>query len=164
MDYEKGKNSIGMKEDGSIYLFPNPQQLGLGVRAFENVRKPLQACSIMETLRLLLLVCILYPKGWTRPLWQFAAQTGTRIGKRLEEARFVNQWAEKLLELSPETLVIVAGDINSGYDSEVSDALAGNSFIDTASQLPEGERFSILNDGLAFLFDHILISNPSIGL
>jgi predicted extracellular nuclease len=85
------------------------------------------------------------------------------LEKRLEEAKFVNQWAEKLLERSPETLVIIAGDINSGYESEVSDALAGNSFIDTASQLPAGDRFSILNDGLAFLFDHILVSDSSIG-
>jgi len=103
-------------------------------------------------------------KGLDSPLFgSLQPKLEPELEKRLEEARFVNQWAEKLLELSPETLVIVAGDINSGYDSEVSDALAGNSFIDTASQLPEGERFSILNDGLAFLFDHILISNPSIG-
>ena len=164
MDYEKGKNSIGMKEDGSIYLFPNPQQLGLGVRAFENVRKPIAGLFHYGNTEIVVIGVHFVSKGLDSPLFgSLQPKLEPELEKRLEEARFVNQWAEKLLELSPETLVIVAGDINSGYDSEVSDALAGNSFIDTASQLPEGERFSILNDGLAFLFDHILISNPSIG-
>lgn len=164
MEYRGSINNTGIKEDGSIQFSPNPMQLGLNLDAFENVRKPIAGLFHYRNKAVVVIGVHFVSKGLDTPLYgRLQPKLEPELEKRLEEAKFVNQWAEKLLERSPETMVIIAGDINSGYESEVSDALAGNSLIDTASLLPTGDRFSILNDGLAFLFDHILISDSSIG-
>lgn len=94
-----------------------------------------------------------------------------RAGQALE-ARLV---VDELLDLEPEGLVLVAGDMNAGEeevplrilrgaaDDVETPALAGRELVPLARSLPVEQRYSVLHDGHGALYDHLLASRTLAG-
>lgn len=101
--------------------------------------------------------------GWAEGFYLASLK---RSGQALEARLLV----EELLALDIEALVLVAGDMNAGEneaplrilrgaaaDVDTPD-LAGGELTPLARNLPQDRRYSVLHDGRAALYDHLLAS------
>ncbi len=109
----------------------------------------------------------------TMPGWAegFFLATVKAAGQALEVRTFL----DRLFDLSPEALVAVVGDFNSG-DTEApvriirgdeedtgDGAFAPRMLVAAERSLPESQRFSVIHRGRPHMADHILLSQQLLG-
>ncbi len=148
-----------------IELKPNPMQIGFDDPSFQGMRKPIIGLFEYYGQQIIVVGLHLISKGMNSPEYgNVQPIEEPELNKRMEQASYVNKWAENILSRSPGTIIVIAGDINDGFESKVLSTLQGNTFIDTAQKLEPENRFSLIRYGSAQLFDHILLSNNVINI
>jgi len=78
--------------------------------------------------------------------------------KRIDQAKQISLMVRKIREYGGDILIIVAGDFNDVPDSKTLNQITGNGMFNLAEFVIENERYSIIFEGNAQLFDQILIS------
>ncbi len=144
---------------GHITIKPNPMLIGWDDPSFENSRKPAVGLFSFGERQVLVIGLHLISKSANSPEYgRIQPPAEPELQVRIAQAAYVNHWIAQVLSQSPDTLVIVAGDMNDEYASEVLKTLQREMLIDTAADINPADRYSILMDGGASLFDHILVS------
>jgi predicted extracellular nuclease len=77
--------------------------------------------------------------------------------KRISQVNWIKDLCDQLIEVDPNSAIIVAGDFNDTPDSKSLKVLTNFGFINFAESIPVAERYSIIFDGNAQLFDQILL-------
>lgn len=77
--------------------------------------------------------------------------------KRISQVNWINNLSDQLIEADPSSSIIVAGDFNDTPDSKSLRGLTNFGFINLAESIPVAERYSIIFDGNAQLFDQIFL-------
>jgi predicted extracellular nuclease len=78
--------------------------------------------------------------------------------RRIEQAMHIHTFIQSLTEDRGELAVIVVGDFNDYYNSQVMEILVGNGLLTSALEtVPESEKYSYIFDGYSQLIDWILV-------
>ncbi len=77
--------------------------------------------------------------------------------KRLSQGEQVTRIVRKILDINGEIPVLILGDFNDVSESETLKQFYSHDFIDSSILIDTNERYSILFEGNAELYDHILI-------
>lgn len=151
-------------EDGRLAFSPNPGRFGLSQEAFANSRRPIAGVFDYQGTQIVVVGLHFVSRGMDSPLYGRQQPIDQpEFAKRLAEARNVNSWVKDISRQAPEAIIIVAGDLNDGYEGEVVKALQDGLLVDSAEKVEDGSRFSLIYEGLAVLYDHIMVSaNASI--
>jgi predicted extracellular nuclease len=137
--------------------------IGTNELGFANSRKPIIGLFEYKGQDIVVIGVHLVSKGLNSPLYGSEQPISQpELEKRIAEATFVSNWVELIKRISPGAIIVVAGDMNDGEDSQVVRTILGKTLVDTAETIDEGERYSLIHDGLATLFDHILVSNNAV--
>jgi uncharacterized protein len=151
----------GIQLSMSGVLSRNPDRLGTDAGDFKNTRKPLVAGFQIQGREVVVIAIHLTSKGADSPLFgseQTISEPEKR--KRNAQARIISNFAEEIHQQNPDTLVIVAGDLNDYPWSETLSTLKGGGALnDTGDLILQQSRFSYIHDGNAFQFDYILTSD-----
>lgn len=143
-----------------IELKPNPMQIGFDEPSFQGMRKPIIGLFEYDGKQIIVVGLHLVSKGMNSPEYgSIQPIEEPELHERLAQADYVNTWVEKILLRSPETIIVIAGDMNDEFESNVLNKLQGKTLIDVAQKLEPEQRFSLIRYGSAQLFDHILLSN-----
>ena len=146
-------------DQSKIEFNPNPMQIGFDDPSFQSMRKPIVGLFEYEGKQIIVVGLHLISKGLNSPEYgNIQPIEEPELNKRMAEASYVNAWAEKIIMRSPETIIVIAGDMNDGFESNVLSKLQGKSFVDIAQNLGPDQQFSLIRNGSAQLSDHILIS------
>ncbi len=78
--------------------------------------------------------------------------------RRSAQAKWNIQVMAKLLAEDPTARFIIIGDLNSFYDSKPIDLLREAGLIHVFENLPPGERYNYIYQGVSQTLDHILVS------
>jgi len=148
---------------GKLILNPNPGMIGTNEWGFANSRKPIIGLFEYKGQEIVVIGVHLVSKGLNSPLYGSEQPISQpELEKRIAEATFLSDWVESIKRISPGAIIVVAGDMNDGEDSQVVRTILGKTLVDTAETIDAGERYSLIHDGLATLFDHILVSNDTV--
>ena len=154
---------ISATSGGKLILNPNPGMIGTNELGFANSRKPIIGLFEYKGQEIVVIGVHLVSKGLNSPLYGSEQPISQpELEKRIAEATFVSDWVESIKRISPGAIIVVAGDMNDDEDSQVVRTILGKNMVDTAETVDAGERYSLIHDGLATLFDHILVSNDTV--
>ena len=114
-------------DQSKIEFTPNPMQIGFDDPSFQSMRKPIVGIFEYEGNQIIVVGLHLISKGLNSPEYgNLQPIEEPELNKRMAEASYVNAWAEKIIMRSPETIIMIAGDMNDGFDSNVLSGLQGN--------------------------------------
>ena len=91
----------------------------------------------------------------------FTSMAGGEVAtepRRSAQAEWNIQVMEKLLAEDPTAQFIILGDLNSFYDSRPVDLLREAGLMHVLENLPPGERYNYIYQGVSQTLDHILVS------
>jgi hypothetical protein len=146
-----------------LILNPNPGMIGTNELGFANSRKPIIGLFEYKGQDIVVIGVHLVSKGLNSPLYGSEQPISQpELEKRIAEATFLSDWVESIKRISPGAIIVVAGDMNDDEDSQVVRTILGKTLVDTAETIDVSERYSLIHDGLATLFDHILVSNDTV--
>ena len=98
-------------------------------------------------------------KGGDQPLFgRFQPPQRSSEAQRRQQAQVVNDFVGEILAQDADANVIVVGDLNDFWFSDVLDTVKGDDLINLAETLPEEERYSYNFEGNAQTLDHMLVS------
>jgi uncharacterized protein len=132
----------------SLALSQNPGRIEPTNTAFKRSRKPLVAEFTFNE----------------RSIFAIANHFASKRGgaesdvQRLEQAKIVHQFADKILKADPKANIVVLGDLNDTEDSAPLKALKGKILTNLIEQVPIADRFTFNFKGKKQVLDHILIS------
>jgi uncharacterized protein len=147
------------REDrGLIYLGEYDSNLP-DANAYENSRKPVVGQFSQKGRNFYVIGVHLVSNNLNTPLFGAMQPIDKpEEGKRIEQAKALTNLIMQIQKISPQAAFIVAGDFN---DTTWSSALGQFNSLDLTnivSLVDESERYSILYEGNANLFDQILVS------
>lgn len=150
--------------DGRPDLTRSPGRIDPGNDAWEQSRKPLVGEFRVHGQTLFVIACHFVSQtgstslfGATQPPFDPGAE------QRLRQAKRVARFAGDILSIDPHANLIVLGDLNDDWFSEPLKALGQTPLTGLFRTMKEEDRYSLLFDGLAQEFDHILVS-PNLAL
>lgn len=145
-------------ENGNLDLDVNPGLVDPD--SFAGSRKPLAARFVFNGHDVFVVNNHLASKGGDHPLFGMTQPPVLASeAERLVQARAVNAFADSLLALDPEALVVVAGDMNDFGFSAPLQTVLGDDLVDlVAETLPQAERYSYVYNGNSQQLDHLLAS------
>ena len=145
--------------EGRPRLTRSPGRVLPGDPAWVQSRKPL-ACELRvhgETL--FVVVCHFVSKSRSSPLYGAAQPPLDPDGaKRRRQAQLVASFAGDALAIDPAARVVVLGDLNDDWFSAPVAVLESGLLTDLWNAVTPEERYSIIYDGNAQAFDHVLVS------
>lgn len=141
----------------------NPITIGTSEWPFNATRKPLLALFEKESYQFLVVAVHLTSHGLDSPLFG-SAQPIERLeeDKRIAQAEYLEGILTSFHQNHPETLIILAGDLNDYPWSKTLEVLTNHTLHDAGVTIDVSERFSYILDGNAFQLDHILVSDPEV--
>ena len=81
--------------------------------------------------------------------------------KRISQAKWITQLTANIQSKNPGAVVLVAGDFNDTPESITLQTLDSAGFYNIADDLEPNEQYSIIFQGNAYLYDQILLTDPS---
>lgn len=145
--------------DGQPRLTRSPGRVDPGNDAWEQSRKPLVGEFRVNGQALFVIGC------------HFVSQTGSTslfgavqppfdpgAAQRLAQAQRVARFAGDIYAIAPNARVVVLGDLNDDWFSAPLAALEHAPLTGLWRTIKEEDRYSLLFDGLAQEFDHVLVS------
>lgn len=146
--------------DGYPSLSLNPGRINPTNLAFADSRKPLVVEFNYAGEALFLVNNHFNSKGGDTPLFGDVQPPllGSEI-QRNQQAQIVHDFAIKLLDLNPDSRVIVLGDLNDFQFSQPLRTLEGDHLTNLINTLPIEARYSYVYDGNSQVLDHILVSD-----
>lgn len=126
----------------------NPGRIDPTNNAFDDSRKPLAAEFLFNNQKLFIVANHFVSKRGGSP----------DNAKREKQAQVVNQFVTQLLQVDPDTNVIVMGDLNDLPDSPTLKTLKGNILENLTEGLPLSDRYTFNFRGNLQLIDHLLVS------
>jgi predicted extracellular nuclease len=78
--------------------------------------------------------------------------------ERIDQAQWIIKAKNELASREPDAAIFVAGDFNDTPDSKTLQTLQNANMLDLSNDIPLEERYSILFDGNALLYDQILVN------
>jgi predicted extracellular nuclease len=145
--------------DAKPHLTRSPGRIAPDNPAWVSSRKPL-ACELrVDGHTLFVIVCHFVSKSRMSPLFG-AAQPPVDVDgeKRRRQGEIVALFTHDALAIDANARILVMGDLNDDWFSETIRALEQAPLTDLWGQVPERERYSLLFDGNAQAFDHVLVS------
>jgi predicted extracellular nuclease len=139
-------------------LTRSPGRIDPASPAWVASRKPL-ACELhVDGHTLFVIVCHFVSKSRTSPLFgAVQPPVDPDANKRRRQAALVASFVGDALAIDVNARIIVMGDLNDDWFSETIRVLERASLTDLWQQVPEKERYSLLFDGNAHAFDHVLV-------
>ena len=127
--------------------------------AWVQSRKPL-ACELrVDGRTLFVVVCHFVSKSRSSPMFgAVQPPVDPNAEKRRRQAALVAGFARDALAIDPNARIVVLGDFNDDWFSAPIAALEEAPLTDLWSLAPATERYSLLFDGNAQAFDHVLVS------
>jgi predicted extracellular nuclease len=147
----------GLKSTAASFELPKQN-----LSAFSNSRIPIVAQFTFEGQVINVIGVHLVSNNANSPL--FGSQqpiSQPDQGKRVSQAKWLTAFAHDLESKYPNSLILLAGDFNDTSDSMTLQTLQKSGFENLAQQIPVSERYSILFEGNAYLYDQILLKNNS---
>jgi predicted extracellular nuclease len=148
--------------DGYPRLTRSPGRIDPTNEAWTQSRKPLAGEFRVDGKTVFVIACHFVSQtgstslfGATQPPFDPGAD------QRLKQAKRVAQFVGDILAIDAKARVVVLGDLNDDWFSTPLAALEQVSLKSLARTIKEEDRYSLLFDGLAQEFDHILVS-PSL--
>jgi predicted extracellular nuclease len=127
--------------------------------AFEDSRKPLAGEFVFNGRTVFVIATHFNSKGGDQPLFgQFQPPTLTTEAQRLAQANVVGGFAQSILALDSQALIVAAGDFNDFEFSPPLQALQSAGLTSLVTTLPANERYTYVFDGNSQTLDHILVS------
>ncbi|MFQ5616771.1 MAG: endonuclease/exonuclease/phosphatase family protein [Anaerolineales bacterium] len=106
--------------------------------------------------------------GNVRDLWLIAVHLKSKsqdtddseytLPRRLEQAQFLADLYQELVNAGPDAEVIVLGDFNDYFSSSPLAALTGAGLANLLSFVPHDERYTFIYRGVSQTLDHVLVS------
>ncbi len=145
--------------NGRAMLTLNPGRIWPGNSAFFDSRKPIIAQFVFNGQDIYVIGNHLNSKSGDGPLFgdQQPPQRPSER-QRIAQAKAVNGFVRDILDINPEALIVVAGDLNDFPWSESMKTLEGGLLENLALTLPENQRFTYLYEGNGQILDQILPS------
>ncbi len=78
--------------------------------------------------------------------------------ERINQAQWISKAKNELASREPDAAIFVAGDFNDTPDSKTLQTLQNANMVNLSEGIPINERYSILFEGNALLYDQILVS------
>jgi predicted extracellular nuclease len=153
--------------DGRVHLFPNPGRIAARDRAFsfdetlgyEASRKALALEVEFAGKRLFVVNLHLKSKRGDESLFGPVQPPGRRTEEqRLEQARSIRTFVEKLQKVEREAAIIVLGDLNDHEFRPPVRELEGEILANLVDEVPLTERYTYNFRGNSQVLDHILVS------
>ena len=133
-----------------VLLSEAPTRLGESSAAFVDSRKPL-VVRVLHDGRPFTIINLHFASG------RIDASVN-RDAQRLQQAQLVAQFVDDERSKSPETPIVVLGDLNDKLDTPPLQALTNSGLTNLMGLLPLVERFTYLHSGTPVLLDHILVT------
>lgn len=146
-------------ENGRAMLSLNPGRIWPGNSAFFNSRKPIIAQFVFNGQDIYVIGNHFNSKGEDGPLYgdQQPPQLVSER-QRIAQARAVNGFVRDILDINPEAMIVVLGDLNDFPWSAPIEALEGGLLENLVLTLPENQQFNYLHEGNGQTLDQILAS------
>jgi uncharacterized protein len=140
-------------------LTRSPGRIAPDNPAWVQSRKPL-ACELrVDGRTLFVVVCHFVSKSRSSPMFgAVQPPIDPDAEKRRRQGELVASFVGDALAIDPQARVVVLGDLNDDWFSAPIAALEHAPLTDLWSQVPPAERYSLLFDGNAQAFDHVLVS------
>lgn len=148
-----------LDENGRAMLSLNPGRIWPGNSAFFDSRKAIIAQFVFNGQDVYIIGNHFNSKGGDGPLFgdQQPSQRPSER-QRIAQAKAVNGFVRDILDINPEALILVLGDLNDFPWSESIQTLEGGLLENLALTLPENQRFTYLYEGNGQILDQILAS------
>ena len=151
-------------ENGRAMLSLNPDRIWPGNSAFMNSRKPIAAQFVFNGQDIYIIGNHFNSKGEDGPLYgdQQPPQTPSER-QRIAQAKAVNGFVRDILDINPQAMIVVLGDLNDFPWSASIQTLEGDLLENLVNNLPENQRFTYLHDGNGQTLDQMLASRSLAG-
>lgn len=146
-------------ENGEAQLTLNPGRIAPTNEYFSSTRKSLAAEFIFNGKPVFVIANHLSSKGGDEALYGSNQPFQLHSeAKRIEQAKVVNEFVQDILEVNPQSVVVVLGDMNDYQFSNPLKALEGNELYNMHYNLPENERYTYIFQGKSQVLDNILVT------
>ena len=154
-----GEETVLEDENGRALLGINPGRIWPQNSAFFDSRKPIVAQFVFNGQDLYVIGNHFNSKGEDGPLYG-DQQPPERSSEqqRKAQAKAVNGFVRDILDINPEALILVLGDLNDFPWSTSMRALEGGLLENLSLRLVENERFTYLHEGNGQILDQMLAS------
>lgn len=153
-----------INEKGRAMLSLNPGRIWPGNSAFFGSRKPIVAQFVFNGQDLYIIGGHFNSKGEDGPLFGDQQPPDTPSERqRVAQAKAVNGFARDILEINPDALILVLGDLNDFPWSRSMRTLEGGLLENLTFFLPENEWFTYLHEGNGQVLDQMLASGKLAG-
>ena len=150
--------TVGTGPSG-VELSSSPGRIDPTNIAFDDSRKPLAGEFLFNGRKLFVITNHFNSKGGDEPLFgHFQPPTLGSEVQRIQQATVVHDFVQDILDLDPNAMIAVVGDLNDFQFSAPLNILKTNltALHDT---LPANERYTYNYDGNAQALDHVLVSS-----
>jgi predicted extracellular nuclease len=140
----------------------HPAFAGNPGRGFDGSRKPLAGEFVFSNRRVFVVNLHLSSKRGDDAL--FGRRQPPRRpsqAQRLEQARAIREFVERILDRNPQAAVIVLGDLNDFEYRPPVRHLSGDGLVNLVERVSAEDRYSYIFQGFSQTLDHILVS-PSL--
>lgn len=145
-------------ESNILTLTPNPVVIGTDDPSFHNSRKPLIANFLIKNRNLIIVNNHWASKSSESPLFG-RVQPISISNQRYQQSEVVRKFILQILELDPDTWIIVLGDFNDYYFSaSVKNLLSHTNLVNPIESLNINERYNYIYQGNSQNLDNILVS------
>ncbi|SFJ46078.1 hypothetical protein SAMN04487936_102259 [Halobacillus dabanensis] len=149
--------AVDVDENG---LTKNPGRIDPANEAFDDSRKSLAAEFEFNGEKVVVVANHFNSKGGDDAL--FGANQPVVLGseeQRLEQAKVLNDFVDKVENRMDNPNVVVLGDLNDFEFSAPVETLKGDVLTNMMEELPEEERYTYIYQGNSQVLDHILVSD-----
>lgn len=154
------KTAISVIDRGGVAIFShNPGRVEPDHNVFRNSRKPLAAMFLLDGEPLYVINNHFISKGADTGL--FGANQPPLLNsedRRNQQAQVVQDFVTSILEVNPNSRIIVMGDLNDFQFSSPLDMVKGEHLFNLVDTLPVKDRYTYVYDGNSQALDHILVS------
>lgn len=148
------------RQDGNPMLTLNPGRIEPAHPAFFGSRRSLVAAFLYQGEPLFVINNHFVSKGVDQPLFgPFQPPFLESEAQRIRQAEVVHDFVAEILEIDPESRVVVLGDLNDFQFSPPLAALESNILHNLIKTLPLGEQYTYVYEGNSQAMDHILVSD-----
>lgn len=156
------KDTVLVDERGQKIFETNPMIIGANEEVFENSRKPIAGLFTYDGQKLIVIGVHLISHAADSPdLGNIQPPSHPDDEKRKQQAEYIVDWANQIQKEYPDILVVIAGDFNDMGESDTLNTFIKAGYVDPCNLLSPEERFSIVENGIGELFDHILVSDQN---
>ncbi len=154
-----GTNTKVSNAGGKPRLSVSPGLIDPTNQAFNSSRKPLVGQFIFNGESIFVIGNHFNSKGGDDPLFgPTQPPVLSSQEQRLQQAQIVKNFVGEILEIDPNSNVIVMGDLNDFQFSKAVKLIESAGLTNLVNTLPESERYTYNFQGNAQVLDHILVS------